>query len=286
VLGCKINSKNRSEVSDRKFRVEAAPEQLEFCITKTLAMKKIYLISLLLASCTARAFQPAGDSATITPIKATRAYTITTRVHTMGLFMYMGKVVNHNPAADIFFNTTGPKGWGISAFKVVDVNDIHSNNNFAFAFISKTFHLGDRLTATPFIGGGLEQQHGFVSHGSDVMLQLQSGYRINKKLTIDHIAIFNNVLFYTEFSDWTNRFRLMYSDGHVDITGFFWSNNALIDKASYTSTGMSIFYNRVPVAKRLWLGAGLTTLATVNSSNPEVLPAQTGIQFSTALTFK
>jgi hypothetical protein len=249
-------------------------------------MKKFYLLSFLLASFGAVALQPSGDSATLTPPKAKRTYTITTRVHTMGLFMYMGKVVNHNPATDLFFNTTDPKGWGISAFKVVDVNDVHSNNNFAFAFISKSFHMGERLTLTPFVGGGLEQQHGIVSHGSDVMLQLQSGYRINKKLTIDHIAIFNNVLFETQFADWTNRFRLMYSDGHVDITGYFWHNNNLIDDATYTSTGASIFYNRVPVAKRLWLGAGITTLSTVGSSNQENLPKQTGIQISTALTFR
>ena len=216
-------------------------------------MKNFYLISFLLASFVARAFQPSGDSATVTQPKFKRAYILTARVHTMGLFMYIGKVVNHNPATDIFFNTIGPKGWGISFFKAIDVNDVHSNNNFAFAFISKSFHIGERLTLTPFVGGGLEQQHGFVSHGSDVMLQLQSGYRINKKLAIDHIAIFNNVLFETEFADWTNRFRLMYSEGHVDITGYFWNNNALIDNTSYTSTGVSIFYNRVPVAQRLWL---------------------------------
>jgi hypothetical protein len=249
-------------------------------------MKNIYLISFLLASFGARAFQHLGDSATITSPEAKRTYTITTRVHTMGLFMYMGTIVNHNTATDLFFNTTGPKGWGISVFKVVDVNDIHSNNNFAFAFLSKSFHIGKRLTLTPFVGGGLEQQHGFVGHGSDVMLQLQSGYRINKKFTIDHIAIFNNVLFETEFTDWTNRFRLMYSDRHVDITGYFWHNNSLIDNATYTSTGISVFYNRVSLAKRLWLGAGVTTLATINSSNTETLPTQTGIQFSTALTFK
>ena len=250
-------------------------------------MKNFYLLSLLLSiGFQTLAFQPKGDSATVTQPKTKRTYTITTRVHTMGLFMYMGKVVNHNPATDIFFNTTGPKGWGISAFKVVDVNDVHSNNNFAFAFVSKSFHLGQRLTVTPFVGGGLEQQHGFASHGSDIMLQLQSSYRMNKKLTIDHIAIFNNIYFYPEFADWTNRFRLLYSDGHVDVTGFFWNNNGLIDGATYTSTGVSIFYNRVPVAKRLWLGAGITTLATVGTSNQENLPKQTGIQFSTALTFK
>jgi hypothetical protein len=273
--------------SESKFRIEHITQTQEFWAIKFYTMKKFYLLSFLLAfGFQALAFQPASDSAAVIPPKSKRTYTITTRVHTMGLFMYMGKVVNHNPAADIFFNTTGPKGWGFSAFKVTDVNDVHSNNNFAFAFVSKSFHLGQRLTVTSFVGGGLEQQHGFASHGSDFMLQLQTGYRINKKLTIDHIAIFNNIYFYTEFADWTNRFRLMYSEDHVDITGFFWNNNGLIDRAGYTSTGVSIFYNRVPVAKRLWLGAGITTLATVSSTNQENLPKQSGIQFSTALTFK
>jgi hypothetical protein len=272
---------------ERKFRIERITQTQEFWAIKFYTMKNFYLLSLLLAaSVSVSAFQPGGDSATIIPAKTKPSYTITTRVHTMGLFMYMGKVVNHNPAADLYFNVTTANGWGVSAFKVVDVNDVHSNNNFSFAFLSKTFHIGKRLTTAPFVGFGLEQQHGFVSHGSDAMLQLQSSYRINKKLVVDHIAIFNNVYFYTEFADWTNRFRLLYTDGHVDITGFFWNNNAVIDDATYTSTGVSIFYNRVPVAKRLWLGAGLTTLATVASSNQERLPNQTGIQFSTALTFK
>lgn len=250
-------------------------------------MKNFYLLSLLLTiSIQVLAFQSSGDSATVTQPEVKRSYTVTTRVHTMGLFMYMGKVVNHNPAADIFFNTTGPKGWGISAFKVVDVNDVHSGNNFAFAFISKSFHVGKQLTVTPFVGGGLEQQHGFASHGSDFMLQLQTSYRINRKLTIDHITIFNNIYFYPEFADWTNRFRLIYSDGHLDITGYYWNNNGLMDNATYTSTGLSVFYNRIAMSKRLWFGTGITALATVESSNDENLPKQTGIQFSTVLTFK
>lgn len=250
-------------------------------------MKNFYLLSILLMMMVpASAFQPSGDSATIKPAKAKPAYTLTTRVHTMGLFLYMGKVVNHNPAADLYFNVTSARGWGFSAFKVVDLNDVHSNNNFSFFFVSKTFHIGKRLTTAPFVGAGLEQQHGFVSHGSDAMLQLQSSYRLNKKLVVDHIAIFNNILFETEFADWTNRFRLLYTEGHLDVTGIFWSNNKLIDNATYSSAGLSIFYNRVPVAKRLWLGAGLTTLATIASSNQEALPKETGIQITTALTFK
>jgi hypothetical protein len=98
--------------------------------------------------------------------------------------------------------------------------------------------------------------------------------------------MFNNVAVETEYADWTNRFRLIYSRGHVDISGFFWHNNGVIDGADYTSTGVSLFYNRVPVSKRLFLGIGLTTLSTVQSSNMERTPTQAGLQFSTTLTFK
>lgn len=250
-------------------------------------MKKFYLLSISLAVVVgAAARQPLRDSVGLVPAKAKPSYTITTRVHTMSLFMYMGRVVNHNPAADIFFNVTGPKGWGLSAFKVVDVNDIHSNNNFAFAFLSKTFHMSKRIATGPYIGFGLEQQHAFAGHGSDVMLQWQTSYRVNKKLVLDHIAIFNNVAFETTFADWTNRFRLLYTNGHLDITAYYWHNNTVINNNSYSSTGASVFYNRIPVSNRLWLGAGITTLATVASSDIELLPKQAGIQFSTALTFK
>jgi hypothetical protein len=249
-------------------------------------MKKFYLLSLLVAiSGCLNAFQPA-DSAQIIPTQKQGHYTIIGRVHTMGLFMYMGKVVNHNPAADIFFNYTTRNGWGISAFKVVDVNDVHSHNNFAFAFLHKSFHLGERLTTTPYAGIALEQQHSFASHGSDVMLQLATNFRFNKLLTLEHIAIVNNLAAETSYRDWTNRLRLIYSSNHVDVTGFFWHNNGVIDDANYTSSGVSIFYNRVPVAKRLYLGAGLTTLSTFQSSNKEKVPTQTGLQFSTTLTFK
>lgn len=250
-------------------------------------MKKFYtsgLLTLVIGS--SIALQENVDSASIIPEKKKGTPIIITRVHTMGLFLYMGKVVNNNPAADIYFNYTTPSGWGISAFKVVDLNSSHSDNNFAFAFINKAFHLSRRITVTPYAGVALEQQHSFASHGSDIMLQLVTSFHLNKTLTLEHISIISNVAFETSYADWTNRLRLIYSNGHVDVTGFFWHNNGLIDQENYTSSGVSIFYNRVPVAKRLYLGAGLTTLSTFQSSNQESIPTKAGLQFSTTLTFK
>lgn len=262
-------------------------EDSSFERLKNEAMKKFYLLSLFfITNGWVSAFQSAADSAEIIPVRKRSHFTVVTRVHTMGLFMYMGKVVNHNPAADIYFNYSTRNGWGISAFKVVDMNDVHSHNNFAFALVSKTFHLGRKLTVTPNIGAALEQQHAFADHGSDVIVMLTSNFQITKNLTIDHSALFNNLVFETVYSDWTNRFRLMYSKAHFDATGFLWHNNAVIDKANYTSTGVSIFYNRIPLGSRVWLGAGLTSLFTIQSSNIEKLPTQSGIQFTTSLTIK
>jgi hypothetical protein len=250
--------------------------------------KEFYLIVFLviLSACAFGLQPPATDSSSIVPQKKKITPTITARVHTMGLFLYMGKVVNHNPAADLFFNYTTRNGWGFSAFKVVDVNDVHSNNNFAFMFVSKAFHLGERLTIAPFVGAGLEQQHSFANHGSDAMVQLLGNYKLNKKLSLEYIGIFNNIIFVPEHADWTNRFRLMYTDGHWDLIGIFWNNNGFIDHKTYTSAGGSLYYNRIPVANKLWIGVGLTTLITMQSSNESSVPKQSGLQFTTALTFK
>lgn len=254
---------------------------------KTLAMRKIYLSSFIVLNALFAASFPSGNDSTAHAREQKKSFvTITGRVHTMGLFMYMGRVVNHNPAADIFFSTTNAKGWGFSAFKVFDVNDIHSGNNFAFAFIHKTFRIHERLMVAPWLGAGLEQQHKWVDHGSDVMLQLVSNLKLNANFSIEHIALFNNVAFETSHADWTNRFRFIYSQKHVDATGFFWHNNSLIDGRAYTSAGFGIFYNRVPVANRLWLGAGINTLVTLASSNQERVPKNSAVQFTTSLTFK
>jgi hypothetical protein len=249
-------------------------------------MKKLYIIILLVPGFTAYGLQITEDSAAVVQKKNEGSVLVTSRVHTMGLFLYMGRVVNHNPATDLYFNYTTNNGWGFSAFKAVDINDVHSGNNFAFAFISKYFNIGNRFKIAPYFGAGLEQQHGFANHGSDLMFQLLSSFRINKNLSFEHIGIFNNLLFAREHQDWTNRVRILFNNGHWDFIGMLWSNNQAFDSATYSSGGISIFYNRVPISNRLFLGAGLTSLSTFQSSDEDHTPRQTGLQFSTSLTFK
>jgi hypothetical protein len=260
----------------------------EFCwqLNNKKMKRGIYILFLIVGTVDAFALQPLSDSLSLLrpPKRATAS--VAFRVHSAGLFMYMGRVVNHNPAADIFFTYTSPTKWGVSVFKVADLADIHSNNNFAFALVSKTFQVGSRITVAPNIGIGLEQQHRFADHGSDVLFMLTSTFRLNKNLTLDHTALFNNLIFETAFSDWTNRVRLLYSIGHLDAITTVWHNNRLIDDAQYLSTGASIFYNRIRLSEKLWLGGGATAMCIASSSNPERFPFKTGIQFSTSLTIR
>jgi hypothetical protein len=250
-------------------------------------MKKFYITGLLtLIIGSSIALQENADSATVIPEKKKGTRTFITRVHTMGLFLYMGKVVNNNPAADVYFNFVTPRGWGISVFKVVDLNDIHSHNNFAFVLISKTFHIGERLSIAPSVGAALEQQHSFANHGSDVLGMIATSYKLNNNFSVDHTALFSNLVFEPSATDWTNRFRVLFSEKHLDVTGLLWHNNRLFDKQNYLTTGLSIFYNRVPVAKKIFIGAGITGLLVAQASDAEHGPDKNGIQFTASITFK
>jgi hypothetical protein len=248
--------------------------------------KGFYIIFLITGIAETLALQPPSDSSgSVQPAnKATASLAV--RVHSVGLFAYMGKVVNHNPAADILFNYTSRTKWGFSIFKVADLADIHSHNNFAFALVNKTFALGSMMTLAPNIGVGLEQQNKFVDQGSDVLFMLTTTLRLNKNLSLDHTALFNNLIFERAFSDWTNRIRLMYSRGHLDRTTTLWHNNRLMDDVDYFSTGASVFYNRIRLSQKVWLGGGATAMFMVASSNPERFHYKTGFQFTTSLTIK
>ena len=250
-------------------------------------MKKgFYLSVFMLVSGWVFALQPPTDSTVLKSPKQKQALSVVARVHSMGIFSFMGKVVNYNPAADIFFTYTSRSSWGVSVFKVADLSDIHSHNNFAFALINKTLRAGPRLTITPNVGVALEQQNKFADHGSGVMALLTSTFRINKNLALEHNALFNNLLFETKYRDWTNRLRVLYSMGHLDIIGMLWHNNGFIDDTNYFSTGVSIFYNRISLGKKIWLGGGVTGMLTANQSNPELPHHKKGIQLTSSITIK
>ncbi len=248
--------------------------------------KKIYLMLFLLGSVSASALQPPTDSTVLPVVAKKNSASVAVRVHSMGIFTYMGKVVNHNPASDIFISYTSRTGWGVSAFKVVDLSDLHSHNNFAFVLLSKSFHVGKRLTIAPSIGAALEQQHKFADHGSDLLAMLTTTYKLNQHWTMEYNAMFANLIVEHKNTDWINRLRVLYSNGHLDVTGFLWHNNGVIDAGHYLSSGASIFYNRIKLGKKVWLGVGMTGLYTSIQSNPEQPHYQKGLQFTTSLTIK
>jgi len=246
--------------------------------------KEFYFILFTMITGCVMAFKPSTDSSVVSKPTKKNTHTLTLRMNSIGLFAYMGKVVNYHPAVDLLYTYKTRNNFGFSLFKVTDVVDSHSGNNFTIAFVNITFHIGERLSVAPNIGVNMEQQHSIVDHGSDLIALLNTSFRLNKNVVIDHSAMFPNIAFEQKYSDWINRFRILYSKRHLDVTGMFWHNNSWIDNANHFSMGTSIFYNRMRLREKVKCGGGVTSLWTVGSSNTEKVPKRLGIQFTASLT--
>lgn len=208
----------------------------------------------------------------------------TARLHTKGMFNYGGRICSDNPAFDINF-IYDRKQWGFLFYKAFDLADHTSANNFTLTVLYKNFKLGNRITWTPNAGMLLEQPHGFADHGSDFTLISTTAFKINPKFTIEHTAMFGNLLVEPELRDCVNRLRLMYSSNHVDVTYMLWNNSKLFDENGYTSTGLTIAYSRIPLSDKFNLSAGVTELFIVRSSNKESVPETNRILLSLSLQF-
>ena len=86
-----------------------------------------------------------------------------------------------------------------------------------------------------------------------------------------------------EMRDWVNRFRILYSKGHVDITLMGWHNNSVFDEVEYTTCGASIFYSRAKLSEGLMLNAGVTGLAMAHTSDEKATPSVHGVFFTLGL---
>src|SRR6185295_20383157 len=69
---------------------------------------------------------------------------LTTRLSSVGLFSYSGRIISDHPALDFNFNYER-KSWGFMLFKAFDLIDHFSDNNFALGLIYKNVQLGNRL---------------------------------------------------------------------------------------------------------------------------------------------
>lgn len=224
---------------------------------------------------------------TATPVKPVRLYstTLTVRTHSKGLFSFSGRLISNNPTADIYFNYTHSNHWGFQAFKAVDMHDLHGEYNFSLALAFRHIPVGKKLTITPYAGVFMEQAHALAGHGSDFVSMMMTSYKLTPQLTVEYLALFPSLLIQRHDTDWVNRFRLLYSHKHLDVALWSWHNNQVIDHASYNSSGMSIYYSRIPVYGKLTLSMGVTGLVVLNTTDTEACPRRNGMVFTVAGTW-
>jgi hypothetical protein len=218
-------------------------------------------------------------------VKKNYSTTLTTRMHSMGFFSFTGRLISDNPAADVYFNYTRNNGVGFQVFKAVDLFNLQSDNNFALGLVFKHIVINKKLTITPYFGGVLEQKHHIVDHGSDFLGQVATSFKVTPHITLDHIALFPSLVLTREYADWINRFRVMYSEKHLDITLWGWNNNKALDDTGYTTAGLSVYYNRIPVKGKLMLGMGVTGLKVLQTSDLVNCPKKDGILLTIAATW-
>jgi hypothetical protein len=250
--------------------------------------KHFYLICCLFAlfiSFSLSGFtQSPTDSATS---KKQKNYSTTAivRMHSMGMFYFSGRLISENPTADVFLNYNYSNKWGINMFKAVDLYQSSSDYNFMIIMANKNFVLNKKLNMNVYGGVALEQEHHLVDHGSDVMGNVTTTYKLNKYLSMEHMALFGNLVFERKNADWVNRFKFMFSKGHVDLTAWAWFNNKVFDTSTYTSTGVTAFYSRIPVSSRLALSTGLTGFLMLDSSDLIANPKKNGVVLTVAATW-
>jgi hypothetical protein len=199
-----------------------------------------------------------------------------TRLHSQGQFWYGGRIVSRNPTVDFNF-TYDRKQWGFQLFKAVDLKDHTTDINFLLAVVNKNFRVSNRLTFTPSIGFLFEQSHSFADKGTDAVFIFQTSYKLSNRFTIDHSALFSNLLLEPDEKDWVNRFRILYSNKHIDITYWLWHNNKVFDNAEYVSSTLSIFYSRMKVSKHCLINVGISGTVMPYSSNIEINPKRNGL---------
>lgn len=243
----------------------------------------IYITALLLPSCysVAEELLPA-DSVQKSKNGSASNLKLVTRLHSLGQFAYGGRIVSDNPTFDLNF-TYDRKAWGFQLFKAQDLRDHSTQINFALAVINKSFHIGKRLTITPSAGFILEQSKTIADHGSDVVLILNTAYRLSPHFTIDQSSLVGNVALEPEARDWVNRLRVTYSRKHVDLIVSGWHNNKVFDAAEYLTIGTGVFYGRVKLSPAVTFSAGLSALWMPYSNDILNYPKKDGLILSVAL---
>lgn len=246
-------------------------------------MKNFLLSTVLAFSMITVAWADAGDSIPPQKKEHRSKSTLTVRTHNAGYFAFTTRIISTNPALD-FFYTYDRKQWGFSAFKAFDLYDHNTSNNFMLLMLRKSFHLNSRLTITPHIGTILEQSNSIADKGSDISSIIITSYKISNHLTIDHTAILGNLVIDTNERDWFNRFRILYTSKHWDVTLQACHNNKLIDhdNSEYFSSALHLFYSRIKVSDRFALNVGISGVKMCCTNAHEAYPKRDGVFFTLA----
>lgn len=235
----------------------------------------VSLISLCCAVSFARNTDLA-DSVQKTKLAKSSNLRLITRVHSLGLFYYGGRIVSNNPVVDFNVNYDRKK-WGFQIFKALDLNDSGTPINFTLAVLNKNFHFGKRLTITPSAGFILEQSRTIADHGSDAALIVVTAFKLSRVVTLEHSTLFGNLLLEPELRDWVNRLRLLYSKNHLDFILMCWHNNKVFDSAEYVTVGFSAFYSRIKLGQTVSMNVGLTGLVMPYYSDSVANPLKNGL---------
>ena len=200
----------------------------------------------------------------------------TSRLNSMGMFNYGGRIVSNNPSADFMYVREG-RHLSVQAFKAFDLYDLHTDMNFMAAFLYKNLSAGKRLVVSPGVGFVVQQLHSIADRGSDLAARVVLSYKISAELTLEHTALVTNLALKTEDLDWVNRFRITYSKKSIDASLSVWHNNKVFDNAAYLTTALSLTYARVRISDHLLLNTGITSVIMPYSNNKELNPKKNGL---------
>jgi hypothetical protein len=205
----------------------------------------------------------------------------TSRINSMGMFNYGGRIVSSNPSVDFMYVREG-RHLSVQAFKAFDLYNVHTDMNFTAVFLYKNFGAGKRLVVAPCVGFVAPQLHSIADKGSDLAARVVSSYKLSPELTLEHTAIVTNLVLKTDDLDWVNRFRLTYSKKSFDATVTVWHNNKVFDTAAYFTTSLSLAYARVRVSDHVLLNTSITSVIMPYSDNRELNPKKNGLIMTVA----
>jgi hypothetical protein len=202
-------------------------------------------------------------------------------VHSMGIFGYGGVIANDNPSVDIAL-TYDRKAWGCLLLKAADIYDLHSHYNFSLALLYKHIRPMKKLTITPYAGFAIGQRTSLCDNETDGMIILVTSLKLNKNFTLEHCGRFSNTFLKTEYFDWLNRLKVLYSHNHIDFTATGWHNNNVFEKSSYSTIGFSAGYSRIKISERVLLSTTLTAMVITHTSWEKSESDKNGLVFTVA----